>query len=126
GNSLLVANSAYLSNSASSFALLDVFVGEPGYDPLRPKVPAPPHTTQLRLTVAPETVVADKRTRMRFRVTGESGRGVGGARIRVGRTHIRADGNGRANAFIVVHSPGTKLATVRSNGFRPTHATFRA
>src|SRR5436190_2921076 len=42
GNSLLVANSSYLSNSASSFALLDVNVGEPGYDPLRPKVPARP------------------------------------------------------------------------------------
>src|SRR3954454_21092051 len=41
GSSLLVANSAYLSNSASSFALLDVFVGEQGYDPLRPAVPPP-------------------------------------------------------------------------------------
>src|SRR3954451_23195069 len=41
GNSLLVANSGYLSNSASSFALLDVFVGEQGYDPLRPAVPPP-------------------------------------------------------------------------------------
>src|SRR3954452_12004477 len=127
GNSLLVANSAYLSNSASSFALLDVFVGEPGYDPLRPKVPAPATApTQLKLTVSPKRVVAGTRTRMRFHVTGESGRGVGGARIRVGRTHIRADGNGRANAFIVVHSPGAKRATVRSNGFRPGHANFKA
>src|SRR3954464_9763070 len=40
GNSLLVANSAYLSNSASSVALLDVFVGEPGLDVLRPKIAA--------------------------------------------------------------------------------------
>src|SRR4051794_22852719 len=127
GNSLLVANSAYLSNSASSFALLDVFVGEPGYDPLRPKVPAPATApTQLKLTVSPKRVVVGTRTRMRFHVTGESGRGVGGARIRVGRTHIRADGNGRANAFIVVHSPGAKRATVRSNGFRPGHANFQA
>src|SRR3954453_14457144 len=90
GNSLLVANSAYLSNSASSFAVLDVFVGEPGYDPLRPKVPAPASApTQLRLSVSPKTINAGKPTRMRFRVTGQSGKGVGGARIRVGRTHIR-------------------------------------
>src|SRR6478672_9603443 len=59
GNSLLVANSAYLSNSASSFAILDVFVGEPGYDPLRPKVRANPGgATQLKLTVTPRRVVA--------------------------------------------------------------------
>jgi sugar lactone lactonase YvrE len=127
GNSLLVANSAYLSNSASSFAILDVFVGEPGYDPLRPEVPAPPSApTQLRLTLTPKTVVAGKRTRMRFKVTGQSGKTVGGARIRIGRTHIRSDPSGRASALILVHHAGTKRATVRSNGFRPSHATFRA
>src|SRR3954447_312546 len=90
GNSLLVANSAFLSNSASSFAVLDVFVGEPGLDVLRPKIAAP--TTgvpRLKLSISPKRVVAGRRTRMRFHVTGESGRGVGGARIRVGRTHIR-------------------------------------
>jgi hypothetical protein len=38
GNSLLVANSAFLSNNAQNFALLDVFVGEPGYEPLRPSM----------------------------------------------------------------------------------------
>jgi hypothetical protein len=63
---------------------------------------------------------------MRFRVTDDSGAGVGGARIRVGRTHIRADGNGRANAFVVVRHPGAKRATVRSAGLRPGHAAFRA
>lgn len=127
GNSLLVANSAFLSNSASSFALLDVFVGEPGYDVLRPKVPgASPATGRLTLTVSPKTVIAGKRTRMRFRVTDASGKGVGGARIRIGRTHLRADGNGRANGYVVVKRPGAKRATVRSSGYRPTHAGFRA
>src|SRR3954449_4769953 len=63
GNSLLVANSAFLSNSASSFALLDVFVGETGHDVLRPKLPAPAgQVTQLKLTVSPKTVKAGKRT----------------------------------------------------------------
>jgi hypothetical protein len=124
GNSLLVANSGFVSNNASSFALLDVFVGEPGYDVLRPKTRS--GVPVLKLTVSPKRVVARKRTRMRFRVTDGQGKGVGGARIRVGRTHIRADGNGRANAFVVVRHPGAKRATVRSNGFRPGHANFRA
>src|SRR4051794_20696283 len=89
GNSLLVANSSYLSNSAPSFALLDVNVGEPGFEPLRPKLPAPADVpTQLKLTLAPKTVKAGKRTRMRFRVSGASGKPVGGARIRIGRTHV--------------------------------------
>ena len=127
GNSVLVANSGYVSNNSSSFALLDVFVGEPGYDPLRPKVPAPPTApTQLHLNVSPKRVKAGKRTRMRFRVTGESGKAVGGANVRVGRTHIRTDSHGRATALILVRTRGVKRATVRSNGFRPNHATFRS
>src|SRR4051794_23333849 len=76
GNSLLVANSAFLSNSASSFALLDVFIGEPGLDVLRPKIAASRGVTQLVLTVRPKTVVAGKRTRMRFNVTTGTGRPV--------------------------------------------------
>jgi hypothetical protein len=126
GNSLLVANSAFLSNSASSFAILDVFVGEPGYEPLRPKMTAAGATSQLQLALTPKTVVAGRRTRMRFRVTDGSGKGVGGAQIRIGRTHMRADGNGRSNGFIVVKHPGAKRAIVRSHGFRPGHADFRA
>jgi sugar lactone lactonase YvrE len=129
GDSLLVANSAYLSNSASSFALLDVFVGEQGYDPLRPRVPAPAPTgapVQLHLTVTPRTVAAGRRTRMSFKVTGAAGKPVKGARIRVGRTHIRSDKSGRARATVLVAHRGAKRATVRYPGFRPGHANFRA
>src|SRR4051812_37217845 len=126
GNSLLVANSGFVSNNASSFAILDVFVGEPGYDVLRPKIQAATGTPALRLSVVPKRVVTGKRTRMRFRVSDSAGNGVGGARIRIGRTHVRADGNGRANAFVVVKHAGAKRATVRSNGYRPGHADFRA
>src|SRR4051812_33342747 len=104
GTSLLVANSAFLSNSASSWALLDVFVGETGYDPIRPKVPAPAGApAQLKLSVSPRTVKAGKPTRMRFKVTGAAGKAVSGARIRVGRTHMRSNAKGRASATITVH-----------------------
>jgi hypothetical protein len=126
GNSLLVANSAFLSNSASSFAILDVFVGEPGSDVLRPKVAkAAASATQLELTVSPRKVVAGRRTRMRFRVTA-SGKPVARAHIRVGRRHIRSNANGRATAALVVEHAGPKRATVRSPGLRPGHANFRA
>src|SRR3954466_15660253 len=121
GNSLLVANSAFLSNSASSFALLDVFVGEPGLDVLRPKIgSASSGVTQLKLSVSPRTVVAGERTRMRFKVTTTTGRPVAG-RIRIGRTHVATDPNGRATARVLVAHAGRKRATVRSQGFRPGH-----
>jgi sugar lactone lactonase YvrE len=124
GNSLLVANSAFVSNSASSFAVLDVFVGEPGYDVLRPKIRI--GVPRLKLRVSPTRVVAGKRTRMRFRVTDDAGEPVAGARIRVGRTHIRAGASGRVTASIIARFPGRKRATVRSAGYRPGHADFRA
>jgi hypothetical protein len=127
GNSLLVANSAYLSNSASSFALLDVFVGEGGYAPLRPRLPGPRGTpAQLHLTLAPKKVVAGKRTRMRFRVTGRAGRGVAHARIRIGHMHVRTNAAGRASALVLVTHAGVKRAAVRAPGFRSGHAKFRA
>lgn len=124
GNSLLVANSAFVSNSASSFAILDVDVGEPGYEVLRPKIRTGP--PQLRLSVSPRRVVAGKRAPMRFRVTDDEGTPIAGARVRVGRRHFRTGPDGRATASIVVQFAGAKRATVRSNGFRPGHADFRA
>jgi sugar lactone lactonase YvrE len=127
GTSLIVANSGFLSNSPSSFALLDVFVGETGHDPLRPKVPAPATApAELKLTASPSHVVVGARTRMTFKVTGQSGAAVDGARIRVGRTYVRSDKKGRASMTIVIRHAGTKRATVRAAGFRPAHATFVA
>jgi hypothetical protein len=125
GTSLIVANSGFLSNSAASFALLDIFVGETGHEPLRPKVAAPP-LPQLNLSVTPRKVTVGKRVRLTFKVTAESGAAVGGARIRVGKTHVRSDDRGRAAMRVVVRHPGTKRASVLSTGFRSAHATFRA
>src|SRR3954454_2409404 len=127
GESLLVANSGFLSNNAASFALLDVYVGETGHDVLRPKLPAPAgQVTQLKLTLSPKVVKAGKRTRMRFKVTGARGKPVGGARIRIGKTHVRSDSHGRASARVVIRHKGAKRATVRSQRLRPGHANFRA
>jgi hypothetical protein len=93
---------------------------------LRPKIPTSGTTTaQLKLTVTPRTIVAGRRTRMRFTVTTTAGRHVAG-RIRIGRLHMATDANGHATARVLVGHAGTKRATVRADGFRPGHADFRA
>jgi hypothetical protein len=125
GDSLLVANSAYLSNSASSFALLDVFVGEPGYDPIRPKVQAP-GVPQLRISVAPSVVTVHRTIRMRVAVRGPGGAPIRGARVRIGRAHGRTGADGRASLRVRIAHRGKKRATARLRGYRPAHATFRA
>jgi outer membrane protein assembly factor BamB len=124
GNSLLVANSGFVSNNASSFALLDVTVGEPGYDVLRPKIRT--GTRALKLALSPTRVRAGKRTRMRFRVTDADGAAIAGARVRVGRRYFTTDAGGRASARVLVAHVGAKRATVRKPGYRPAHADFRA
>ncbi|MFL5895885.1 MAG: SMP-30/gluconolactonase/LRE family protein [Thermoleophilaceae bacterium] len=127
GNSLLVANSGYVSNSSSSFAILDVFVGEPGFDPLRPKVPGASSAEAKRLTlrVWPRHVPAGARVRLRFRVTAD-GKAVGGARVRAGRTHARSGRDGRGMLTLRVRHAGSHRVTARKQGYRPGHATFVA
>jgi sugar lactone lactonase YvrE len=125
GTSLIVANSGFLSNSASSFALLDVFVGETGHEPLRPKVPAPT-IPQLKLTVTPRKVVAGKRVRLSFKVEADSGAAVAGVHIRVGKTHVRTDSRGRASMKVVIRRAGTKRASALLPGYRPGRTTFQA
>jgi hypothetical protein len=126
GNSLLVGNSAFLSNTAENFALLDVYVGEPGHEPLRPAMgSAQQSLEELRLTVTPNRVVTGRRATLRFRVT-SGGRRIGGARVRVGKTHVRTAADGTARVTIVVKHPGPKRVSVRKNGYRPAGATLRA
>jgi hypothetical protein len=125
GTSLIVANSGFLSNSPSSFALLDVFVGETGHEPLRPKVAAPP-LPRLQLSVTPRKVVVGKRVRFTFKVTAESGAAVSGARVRIGKKHMRSDDRGRASMTAVIRHAGTKRASVLLAGYRSARATFQA
>lgn len=125
GRSLLVANSAFLSNSAQNFALLDVNVGEPGHDPLRPKMGTAAPARALELTVAPRRVATGRRVRLRFRVTA-GGKPVAGARVRIGRTHVRTNAAGRASATVVIRHAGRKRVTVRRSGYKPAHTTLIA
>jgi sugar lactone lactonase YvrE len=126
GDSLIVANSAFLSNSAQNFALLDVFVGEPGYEPLRPRMaPSAAEVGVLRLKVSPTRVPAGKRVRVRFEVTA-AGRPLPGADVRIGRTHVRTDARGRAAAMVLIRRPGTRRVSVRAAGYRPAHALLVA
>ena len=125
GNSLLVANSAYVSNSSSSWALIDVFVGEPGISTaVHPDIPGPA-PKPLELSVSPTRVAVGKRVRLRFRVT-SIGLAVGGAQVRFGRIHRRSDAHGRASALVVIRRRGAHRVTARKPGYDPAHATFRA
>jgi sugar lactone lactonase YvrE len=126
GDSLLVANSAYVSNSSSSWALVDVFVGEPGISTaIHPSIPDPGVTRELRLSMSPRVVKAGAHTRMQFRAT-SGGKPVGGARVRIGRRHLRTDAQGRVSAVVVVKTRGRHRASVRKQGYRPAHVDFRA
>ena len=102
-------------------------MGEPGYDPLRPKVAGVTASSpkQLVLRVRPSRVTAGRRTVLHFRVS-SAGAPVGGARIRVGRTHLRSDAHGRAEVALVVRHAGNHLVTARKSGYRPGHTVLHA
>jgi sugar lactone lactonase YvrE len=124
GDSLLVANSAYVSNSSQNWALIDVYVGEPGISTAQhPVIPGP--ARELALTMVPSSVRAGRQTRFSF-VVSSAGEPVGGARVRIGRAHATSDAHGRASLAVVVHTRGPHRATVRKPGYRPTHVDFVA
>jgi hypothetical protein len=126
GDSLLVANSAYVSNSASNWALLDVFVGEPGISTtLHPSIGGATTVRSLQVTVRPTRVPAGRRVLLHF-VVSSDGVPVGGARVRVGRTHLRTDPGGRIVATVVIHHRGAHRVSARKQGYRPAHATIVA
>jgi sugar lactone lactonase YvrE len=124
GDSLLVANSAYVSNSSQNWALIDVYVGEPGISTAqRPVLPGP--LQQLELTLLPHSVRAGRQTTFSF-VVSANGAPIAGARVRIARTRATTDKRGRATLTIVVHHRGGHIASVRKPGYRPTHASFAA
>jgi hypothetical protein len=124
GNSLLVANSAYLSNTPANWALVDIFVGEPGLSTAqRPSIPTPGGYRELAIRVSPRKIRAGRRTRLHFKVT-SNGDPVKGATVRVGRKRTRTNARGRGSLSVVVRKRGRHDATVRKPGYRPAHATF--
>jgi len=126
GNSLLVANSAYVSNTPANWALVDISVGEPGISTaLRPSIPTPNTFKELAITVRPKVIRTGRRTRMRLRVT-SNGDAVKGATVRIARKRTTTNAQGRASLSVVVRKRGSHDATARKTGYRPAHATFRA
>lgn len=123
GNSLIVANSAFLSNTATNMALLDFNAGEPGYDPLRPSMFR--GVRALKLKITPARVRAGKRVRLRFTVT-DGTNPVAGAQVRVYRKRARTAANGRGSVTVTIRHRGRKRIPVRKAGYRPGHAFIRA
>lgn len=123
GNSLIAANSAFLSNTAANMALLDFNAGEPGYAPLRPSMFR--GLRELKLTVRPARVKAGKRVRLRFTVT-DGTNPVAGAQVRVFRKRARTAANGRGSVTVTIRHRGRKRIPVRKAGYRPGHAFVTA
>jgi hypothetical protein len=123
GNSLIAANSAFLTNTAANMALLDINAGEPGYDPLRPSMFR--GLRELKLKVTPGRVAAGKRVRMRFTVTAGD-KPVAGAEVRVFRKRARTDASGRGSMTVTIRHRGRKRIPVRKDGYRPGHAFVTA
>lgn len=123
GNSLIAANSAFLSNTAANMALLDINVGEPGYDPLRPSMST--GLRALKLKLSPRRVAAGRRVRLRFTVT-DGEKPVAGASIRIFRKRARTGANGRGTVTVTIRHRGRKRIPVRKAGYRPGHAFLTA
>lgn len=125
GDRLLVTNSGFLSGSASSWAVLDVFAGEPGVAPLVPRIGAASRLPRLHLRVSPRRVRAGRTVRFRFRVTGRGGRRVRGARIAFAGRHARTGRRGRAAIRRRLRRRGVYRARACKRGYRCARARVR-
>ena len=98
GRRLLVTNQGFPEGSPETWAVLDVFTGEPGLPLHRP------HVLPLELGVAPKRAVVGERTTFRFRVT-LGGRPVRDALVRFTGRRVRTGARGRARMrFVPKHA----------------------
>jgi hypothetical protein len=127
GDSLLVTNSGFISGSPSSWAVLDVFAGEPGVPIVLPRIGGAParRRPRLRLRVFPRRVHAGRTVRFRFRVRGRRGRPVRGARIAFAGRRARSGRRGRASITRRLRTPGTYRARACKRGYRCGRARVR-
>jgi hypothetical protein len=124
GESALVTNQSFPVGNPRSWAVFDLFAGEPGLDLFRPLAAARPKLPRIRLFVAPRRVRAGRRVRYRFHAVA-AGHGVARARLGFGGRRARADRHGRAAITVRLSRPGRRLARVKKGGFRRDTAVVR-
>jgi hypothetical protein len=128
GERLLVTNHSAILGNPSSWAVLDVFAGEPGLPLYRPFTGARRPRPRIRLRVRPRRVRAGTRRRFRFRATVRRNgklRALRGARVRFAGRRKRTKRRGRASFVVRLEKPGRRRAVAKKRGFRPGRASVR-
>ena len=125
GESVLVTNQSFPVGNPRSWAVLDVFAGEPGLPLFRPLAAKPPKPARIRLFVAPRRVRAGRRVRFRFHAVA-AGHGVPRARLGFAGRRARADRHGRVAISVRLRRPGRYLARVKKGGLLRDTAAVRA
>ena len=128
GNRALVTNHNFPGHDAASWAVLDLFAGEPGLPFFRPSFQSRPARPRMRLTVTPRRTRRGRSVRYRFRVRAlieGRHRPVRGARIRLAEHRVRSNERGRAAMVVRLHTPGLRRASATRKGFRRTVAHVR-
>jgi polyvinyl alcohol dehydrogenase (cytochrome) len=91
--------------------------------------PPPPPTTRrrarIRLSVAPRSFPAARRTRLRFRTWTGTTRPIAGATIRVAGRVVRTNRRGRARLLMRVERSGTYVLRANRRGLRGARTTIR-
>jgi hypothetical protein len=124
GERLLVTNQSPIAGNPDSWAVLDVFAGEPGLPLHHPAISKP----RLRLTLSRKHVPAGRRVVIRARVTrtvASAVRPVAGATVRVGRRKARTGRTGRAKLRVTLRR-GRHRVRATKRGTRRASVAVRA
>jgi sugar lactone lactonase YvrE len=130
GDRVLVTNQS-TAGVPSSWAVLDVYAGEPGLPLFKPFAPAGRRRARprIRLTVRPRRVRAGKRRRFRFRATVRRAgrrRPVRGARIRFAGRRARTNRRGYARIKVRLRRARRYRAVAGKRGLRRGVTRVRA
>lgn len=129
GESVLVTNHALFSRNPDSYAVLDVFAGEPGLPLYRPDLSGPRlgpggDDSAIRLAVKPRRAIAGRKTCFRFRVKGAGGGPIPDALVRFAGKRKTSDAQGRSRVCKRLENIGKRTATARA-GVRTARAKVR-
>jgi hypothetical protein len=125
GDSVLVTNQSFPVGNPNSWAVFDVFAGEPGLPLFRPLAASRPKLPRIRLHVAPRRVRVGRRVRFRLHAVA-AGHGVPRARLAFAGRRTRADRHGRASLSARLWVPRVLRARAAKRGFLRGRTRVRA
>jgi hypothetical protein len=120
-----MTNQSFGAGNPRSWAVFDVYAGEPGLPLFRPLAGSRPKPPRIRLSIVPRRVRVGRRVRFRLHAVA-AGHGVARARFGFAGRRARADRHGRAAISVRLHRPRLLRARVKKGGFRRDTALVRA